>query len=180
MRIIAFFFELARKAYNKIKMYALMPLFKKHGKNFIFYTDSYFSYKTIEIGNDVYIGPRANFGGIKGIFIGNKVMFGPDVSILGGDHNTTQIGEYMADVKQKLPENDLPVIIEDDVWVGSRAIILKGVTIKTGSIIAAGTIVTKDVPAYSIVAGVPGKVIRQRFSEDNLNKHIEILSQKPL
>ena len=45
-------------------------------------------------------------------------MFGPNVAIIGGDHNTSEIGKYMYDIKSKLPENDLPVVIDDDVWVG--------------------------------------------------------------
>jgi len=159
-------------------MYLYRPLFKRYGKNFIFDPYSIFSYDTIEVGDDVYIGPRANFGGIKGIQIGHKVMFGPDVSILGGDHNTTQIGEFMTDVHWKLPKNDQKVTIENDVWVGARVIILKGITIGTGSIVAAGALVSKDVLPYSIVGGVPAKVIKMRFQGKELDKHKELLRQK--
>jgi acetyltransferase-like isoleucine patch superfamily enzyme len=170
-----FFFH---KAKRRLLMYAYRPLFKKHGKNFIFDPYSLFSFETIEVGNDVFIGPRANFGSIKSIKIGNKVMFGPDTSILGGDHNTSQIGEYMADVHWKLEENDLPVTIEDDVWIGAKAIILKGVTVGRGSIIAAGAIVVRDVPPYSIVAGIPAKVVKYRFEEKDLEQHKALLKLK--
>ena len=175
MRLISQIYLLTIKTKRRINMLLLRNLFKKYGKNFIFYPDSYFSYETIEIGDDVYIGPRANFVGIKGIKIGNKVMFGPDVSIIGGDHNTTQLGKFMYDVHDKLPENDLPVVIEDDVWVGACAIILKGVTLGTGSIVAAGSLVLKDIPPYSVVAGVPANVIKMRFNDSDLAKHIELL-----
>lgn len=178
LRYIANFFILISKVKRKLLMYIYRPLFKKRGENFVFDPYSMFSYETIEVGDNVYIGPRANFGGINGIKIGNNVMFGPDVSILGGDHNTTQVGLLMYEVHWKQPENDLLVIIEDDVWVGSKAIITKGVTIHTGSIIAAGAIVTKNVPPYSVVAGVPAKVIKKRFEDKVLQKHIELLNKK--
>jgi acetyltransferase-like isoleucine patch superfamily enzyme len=71
----------------------------------------------------------------------------------------------MADITEaeKLPENDLDVVIEDDVWIGTRAIILHGVTIGRGAIIGAGAVVTKNVPPYAIVGGVPAKIIKFRW-----------------
>ncbi len=130
-----------------------------------------------EMGH-VFFGPRAILhASASGIKIGSKVMLGPNVTILGGDHNIRVIGKYMFDVKTKLPENDLPVIIKDDVWIGASATILKGVKIGEGSVIAAGALVIKDVPPYSIVGGVPAKVIKYRFEEDKLKKHIELLKQ---
>ena len=60
---------------------------------------------------------------------------------------------------------DQPVVIEDDVWVGANVTILKGVTIGHGSVVAAGAVVTKSCPPYSIIGGVPAKVLRKRFEE---------------
>ena len=157
-------------------MWLLRPLFKSYGRNFIFDPDGQYSFSTIQAGNDVYIGPGANLSASESqIILGNKIMFGPNVTILGGDHNTSQIGRYMFDVKEKLPENDLPVIIEDDVWIGTGAIILKGVTIGTGSIIGAGSIVTKNCPPNSIMVGVPAKVVKNRFSDQVLIEHKKLL-----
>lgn len=82
-------------------------------------------------------------------------MLGPNVTMMGGDHNIYQLGRYMYDVHEKLLENDLPIVIEDNVWIGAGVIVLKGVTIGTGSVIAAGSVVTKDVAPFSIMAGVP-------------------------
>lgn len=50
-------------------------------------------------------------------------MLGTNVTMTGGDHNTSQIGKYRCDIEEKLPENDLPIIVEDDVWIGTGAII---------------------------------------------------------
>jgi acetyltransferase-like isoleucine patch superfamily enzyme len=137
---------------------------------------SSFSYSSIIIGSHVYIGPGAFFSASESsITIGNKVLFGPKVTIMGGDHNISPIGQYMYDVKHKEPNDDLPVVIQDDVWVGTGAIILKGVTIGMGAVVAAGAVVTKDVPPYSIVGGVPAKVISMRFSESEIIEHKRIL-----
>ena len=61
---------------------------------------------------------------------------------------------------------DQPVVIEDDVWVGANVTILKGVTIGHGSVVAAGAVVTKSCPPYSIIGGVPAKVLKKRFDEE--------------
>ena len=177
MRLYQLLISLFIRFKRRIKMLLIRPLFKKYGRNFKFDANSSFSYHTIEVGDDVFIGSGANFSATESkIIIGSKVMFGPNVTIMGGDHNISQIGKYMFDVKDKLPENDAPVIIEDDVWIGTGVIILKGVRISTGSVLAAGSLVINDVPAYSIVAGVPAKVIKQRFSDEELIEHKNILS----
>jgi len=148
-------------------MLLIKPAFIKYGKNFIFDPNGQYSFKTIEVGSDVYIGPGAVLlASESGITIGDKVMFGPNVTIMGGDHNTSIIGKYMYDIKKKKPGDDIPVIISNDVWLGTGCTILKGVTIGEGAIVAAGAIVIKNVPPYSIVAGVPAKVIKTRFNEE--------------
>lgn len=131
-----------------------------------------FTYKNISIGNDVYIGPRALFVATESrIFIGNKVLFGPQVTIIGGDHRISNIGEFIFDIKQKQPEDDKDVYINDDVWIGANVTILKGVTIGRGAVVAAGALVLKDVIPYSIVGGVPAKKIKNRFSIEEIIKH---------
>lgn len=152
------------------------PLFRKYGKNFIFHSNSVFSFNTIEVGNDVYIGPGAHFRSPNSkIVIGNKVMFGPYVRVLGGDHNFKEIGQYIRDVKNKNPKDDQPIYIEDDVWIGAGATILKGVRIGRGSVIGAGAIVTKNVEPYSIFVPAKGSVIKKRFNEEERAKHEELL-----
>ncbi|PCI61308.1 MAG: acetyltransferase [Gammaproteobacteria bacterium] len=157
-------------------MYLFSHRFCACGNNVIFHPFDLFSYSTISINDDVYIGPGAKFSASESsITIGNKVMFGPNVTIMGGDHNISVVGCYMYDVKEKLPENDLPIVIEDDVWVGCNVVILKGVTIGRGAVVAAGSVVIKSVEPYSIVGGVPAKKISQRFTDAEIIEHEKIL-----
>lgn len=173
MRPVAFFILFIRKVFNRIAMYIMISLFKGHGKNILFFpTNSSFSYKTIVLGNDIFIGPGAMLlASESGIVFGNKIMLGPNVTMMGGDHNSSVIGKYMYDIHEKLPENDLPIIVEDDVWIGTGAIILKGVRIGEGAIVAAGALVTKDVPNYAIIGGVPAKIIKMRFTQQQILEH---------
>lgn len=103
--------------------------------------------------------------------IGNKVIFGPKPTIITGDHRIDVIGSYIMDSHDKLPENDAPVIIGDDVWAGAHITILKGVTIGRGSVIAAGAVVNKSCPPYSIIGGIPAKVLKFRFTVDEVLEH---------
>lgn len=140
---------------------------------------TYANSKNVSIGKKSSIGDGCVLLSLlQEINIGNFVMLGPQVLIVTGNHRTDIIGEYMVNIgnDKKLPENDQPVIIEDDVWIGARAIILKGVTIGRGSIIGAGAIVTRDVPPYSIYAGT--KVVKSRFTEEEIVEHERILTEK--
>lgn len=107
--------------------------------------------------------------------IGKKVIFGPNPTIITGDHRTDVIGKFIMDSHDKLPENDVPVIIEDDVWAGANVTILKGVTIGRGSILAAGAVVTKSCPPYSIIGGVPAKILKYRLTIEEILEHERIL-----
>lgn len=105
--------------------------------------------------------------------IGKKVIFGPHPTIITGDHRIDIIGKHIIDVadEEKLPENDLPVVIEDGVWCGANVTILKGVTIGRGSVVAAGAVVTKSCAPYSIIGGVPAKLIKMRFTPEEIIEH---------
>lgn len=114
---------------------------------------------------------------IAPLTIGKKVIFGPKPTIITGDHRIDIIGKYIMDVTdaEKTPEQDAPVIIEDDVWCGANVTILKGVTIGRGSVVAAGAVVTKSFPPYSIIGGVPAKLIKMRFTLEQIKKHERLL-----
>lgn len=174
MRIPSQSLFLAQRLRRRLKMAVLRPAFKRHGQNFVFDPDGQYSFRCIEVGDDVFVASGAIFrAGRTSIIIGSKVMFGPNSTILGGDHNTGCIGRFMFDVKDKRPDDDIDVVVEDDVWIGARAIILKGVRIGRGSVVGAGAIVTKDVPAYAVVAGIPARIVNTRFSMnvDTIEKH---------
>jgi acetyltransferase-like isoleucine patch superfamily enzyme len=166
------------KIKRRMLMYLYRPLFAAHGRNFWFDPHGEYTYSNIYVGDDVSLGTRPRLSSTRStIVIGNKVMFGPEVAIHGGNHTTIYHGRYMVDVREdeKRPEDDRDVVIEDDVWIGTRAIILHGVNIGRGSIVGAGAIVTKSVPPYSIVAGNPAEVIRFRWDVETIMSHEETL-----
>lgn len=98
----------------------------------------------------------------------------------GGDHRIDLIGKHIYEIgeDEKLPENDKDVIIEDGVWCGCNVTILKGCHIGKGAVVAAGSVVTKDVPPYAIVGGNPAKVIKFRFTEEQIKEHERILKER--
>lgn len=121
----------------------------------------------ITIGLYSNIGEYSHISACNNIIIGNNVLTGRYVLITDNSH-----GRYVRDDLIKSPiERDLyskgPIIIEDDVWIGERVCIMGGVTIGKGSIIAANAVVTKDVPANSLVGGVPAKIIKVLSDSQN-------------
>ena len=166
-----------RLGWRRVNLHLLRSAFRHHGNNFIFDPRDNFSYNHIEVGDDVSIGTGALFIASESkIIIGNKVMFGPNVTIIGGNHNTSVVGRFMYDVHEKRPEDDQDIIFEDDVWVGSCAVILKGVKVGRGSIVAAGALVNKDVPPYTVVGGIPARIISMRFGNlETIMRHEDVL-----
>ena len=134
--------------------------------------------ENLSIGDDTSIPKGSTFycTGAE-LIIGKKVIFGPKPTIITGDHRIDIIGKHIIDVTtdEKLPENDLPVIIEDGCWIGANVTILKGVTVGHGSVIAAGAVVTKCCEPYSIIGGVPAKLIKMRFTPEQIIEHERIL-----
>lgn len=109
------------------------------------------------------------------VSIANKVVF-----ILGGNHQTNTFSTYpfYSKLINLKPEADSltkgPIIVENEVWIGYGALILSGVRIGKGAIIAAGSVVTKDVPAYSIVGGNPARLIKYRFNDEIIKNLIDL------
>jgi len=141
-------------------------------------SNSIFTYENMQVGNHVSIGYHADFVASRSkIIIHDHVVFGPHVSIRGGDHRTDIVGRYINTVgdDEKLPENDQNVVFEGDNWIGMNTTILKGVTIGRGCVVAAGAVVNKSTPPYSIVGGVPARVLKMRFNEAEIKEHELIL-----
>jgi chloramphenicol O-acetyltransferase type B len=136
----------------------------------------------IVIGKNFYIG-RDSFIETDTI-IGDNVIVGNRVAFVGKyDHNFQQVGVpvrlamAIRDKDYDWLGSELKTVVGDDVWIGYGSIIMQGVTIGSGAVIAAGSVVTKDVEMYSIYGGYPAKKIRDRFeSEEDLQKHTEILA----
>lgn len=120
-----------------------------------FYTD--FG-KNIHVGKNVFINACCNFQDQGGIFIGDRVLIGHSVVMATLNH--------LEDPAARASMQPKPIRLEDDVWVGSHATILSGVTIGRGAIVAAGAVVTKDVEPMTIVGGVPAKHIRDVEARD--------------
>ena len=125
--------------------------------------------QNIHVGDNVSFGPDTRIWTVGAhVYIGNDVMFGPGVTIISGDHRTDLKGKPMRAVlpSEKLAENDQDVVVEDDVWIGSNATILKGARIPRGSVIASGAVVTKRLDGENCIwGGVPARLIGRRFHE---------------
>ena len=105
--------------------------------------------------------------------LGRYVMLAPKVAIVGGDHRTDEVGVPMIFAgREEIPRT----IIEDDAWIGYGAIVMAGVRVGRGSIIAAGAVVTRDVPPYEIHGGVPARKIGERFNAQERAQHDAMLS----
>lgn len=149
------------------------------------------------IGNNVIISPPYNFGNNANIFIHDNVGIGPNSFISAtnasfiikgncaiaenftvhtGDHASV-IGKFVTDLNEsnKPKGYDKDVVVERDVWIGCNVTLLAGVHVGRGAIVSAGAVVTKDVPPYSIVGGVPARVIKFRWDVKQILKHEELL-----
>lgn len=114
-----------------------------------------------QIGSDSNLGHFSFVGAAGGVRIGEKVLIGQRVSFHSENHNfdRTDVPIKSQGVTQQ------GIVIEDDCWLGTGAIFLDGVTVGRGSVIAAGSVVTKDVAPYSVMGGVPARLIRNRLAE---------------
>jgi len=146
-----------------IRRHLLKVIAEECGESIIVKQDAYIgSGIGLKIGDRSQIGHNSRIG--QQVTIGNDVLMGPDVVIMANSHAFEKLD---APINKQGALTVEPIEIGNDVWIGTRAIILPGVTVGDQAIIAAGAIVTKDVPKAAIVGGNPAKVIRYRG--DRLN-----------
>lgn len=112
----------------------------------------------LRIGNDTWIGQMCFFHGAGGLDIGSRIGIGPGVCILTSEHEDDGTGGPLLDMPLRLA----PVTLEDECHIGANATIVPGVRVGRGAQVAAGAVVTSDVPPLAVVAGVPAKIIRSR------------------
>lgn len=128
------------------------------GEGVIVKTRSYFGEgERLVIGDRSQLGCNSRLNGT--IKIGSDVIMAPDVVLMATSH---KISDVEIPMNLQGEEEERPIEIGDDVWIGTRVIVLPGVTIGSHSIIGAGSVVTKSFPEFSVIAGVPAKVIRMR------------------
>ena len=140
-----------------------------------------FDFNHVKIGDYSYGELNVvDFGGDNFLEIKKFVSIAQNVTfVLNAEHNINTISTYPFKVKLlKLCESESfgkgNIIIDDDVWIGYGATIMSGVHIGQGAVVAAGAVVTKDVPPYAIVGGVPAKVIKYRFDEEIIHELLKV------
>lgn len=153
--------KLVGKAAKKIRAFLAKGFINHGGKNINLQRGAKFG-RRISIGNRSGIGVKCVLQGP--VEIGDDVMMGPEVYIYTQNHAHDRVDIPMIDQHY---EQERPVVIEDDVWIGSRVTILPGVRVGKGAIIGASAVVTKDVPPYAVVGGNPAKVLKIRNAEQN-------------
>lgn len=140
-------------------------------------------YPEEDIGAHSYGGVSiARFGDDTGFSIGKYCSFAANVTfMLGGGHRIDWVTTYpFSDIDEKFahieghPASKGDIIIGNDVWVGRDAMILSGVNIGDGAVVAARSVVTKNVPAYAVVAGQPARIIKYRFPEKTISRLLDL------
>lgn len=145
------------------------------------YSNNFFDISKVEVGKYSY-GPLNvhTYRGITSVLkIGHFCSIASDVHfILGGEHGCNTISTFP--FKQMILNCGVDttskgdIVVEDDVWIGHGTTVLSGVRIGQGAVVAAGAVVTKDVPPYAIVGGVPAKVIKYRFAPDIIEELLKV------
>ena len=146
----------------------------RHGRNVHIKWSTTMSspHRDITIGNDVYIGPRCYLQ--SDIEIGDKVLIAANVALINADdHRYDVVGKTMWDSGRGDANR---IVIEDDVWIGHGAVVLSGARVGRGSIVGAGSVVVGNIPSYSIVIPEKAKILRPRFTPEEIESHERLLA----
>jgi len=130
-----------------------------------FATSKVFDEPQLKIGDRTYVGYQVTVSAAKQVEIGNDCLIADRVFIADNDGHPLDMEKRIAHEPVE-PGQVQPIIIEDGAWIGSRAVILKGVRIGKGAVVGAGAVVTRDVPAFAVVVGNPARVLRT-LQEEN-------------
>ena len=143
---------------GRLRLFCATRIFRSVGTDVTIHSGvSFGSGRRVEIGD--YSSLNANCSISNDTVIGSDVMMGPEVLVLSGSHNFNRVDIPMRE--QGAPDRE-PVVIGSDVWIGARSILLPGVSIGSHAIVGAGSIVTSNIPEWSIAAGNPARVLSYR------------------
>lgn len=160
------------KLFNKLVTRPILKMKLKYvGTNFRFGHSSIFNMpSSFCIGDNFFSGPYTYFSSNKHtpINIGDNVMFGPYCKVIGGNHNITEVSTTMMDAP--FLGGGKGIVIENDVWIGAGSTILDGARIREGVVLGAGIVISNDTVPYCVYGGVPAKLIRKRFSVEDIEK----------
>lgn len=147
-------------ASKKFRYMCAKMMFDKCGRNVNLCNKATVSTR-IEIGDNSGIGHRANITGK--CIIGSNVIMAPECSIFTTNHNIDRVD---IPIKYQGSSEERAVVIQDDVWIGYRVIILPGVEIGRGAVIGAGAVVSRNVPDYAVVVGNPARIVKYRNQQE--------------
>ncbi len=167
--------------YRKSKLKAARKLWRENNKHNGTVLKSYTDISLIDVGNYTYgdLDVIASQGIDDKLRIGHFCSIASDVKFfLTGNHEMKTVSTFPFGVRLfgELPVGlgNGSIIVGDDVWIGQRAMIMSGVTIGQGAVVGAGAVVTKNIPPYAIVGGVPAKIIRYRFDDDVIQELLKL------
>lgn len=178
-KILSLFKSKSSKAKNiKINRLAYIKNTEFEGNNYI---DRFCKIRNSSFGKYSYVGFNSDFNNVT---VGNYCSISSNVKMGLGKHPTNHFSSSPVFYSNNNPfgvkeaytsfeENPQKTIIGNDVWIGANVIVMDGVTIGTGAIVAAGAVITKDIEPYEIVGGVPAKVIKKRFEEETIDNLLQ-------
>ena len=169
---------------DRIRFYVSLLCFRKKWKKLNYNNATFalnmFDMESVHIGTGTYGGIKIYNDSSNHLYIGNYCSVAENVVfLLGHEHHIDRLSTYpfkqrmvIALGKDDFSKGD--IIVDDDVWIGYGATIMSGVHIGQGAVVAAGAVVTKDVPPYAIVGGVPAKVIKYRFEPEMIEELLKV------
>lgn len=166
--------NLPKRLFGRVYRALVVRQFASYGKNFAFdvWTDSLPTPELTHVGNDVFFNRGVHLSGH--VHIHDNVMLGPHVSILAGNHLYGLKGKTVRHARMTLenPEKNDVTVIEADAWIGANSTVLGGLTVGAGAVVGAASVVTKDIPPYTVAVGNPCRPIRRIFDDATLVAHL--------